>query len=77
MVSPKKTLHPLEGPYCCPEWERARQKKTDCEGWQELIWRDEIARDDKPHIGNIGLGTNFPPLRYCPWCGHCWEKESY
>ena len=71
----KKKLHPLIGPYCCDEWAKARQKGTDCEGFNSLIWDDEIMRDDKPHIGNIGSRTDFPPLRYCPWCGHKWEEE--
>ena len=71
----KKNLHPLKGPYCCSEWEKARHMGTDCEGWRELIWDDDIARDGKPHIGNIGSQTDFPPLKYCPWCGHKWGKD--
>ena len=76
-----KKLHPLKAPYCCPEWEKARQKGTDCEGWRELIWaisKEDPCEiyDDKPHIGNIGSKTDFPPLKYCPWCGHCWDKHD-
>lgn len=78
-MSNKKNLHPLKGPYCCSMWEKARQKGTDCEGYQELIWEDKTfddeLSDDKPHIGNIGSSTDFPPLKYCPWCGHRWGKE--
>jgi len=55
---------------CCKTWKKATCEGTDSEGWQPMIqYGGEYYDDNLPRIGNIGLDTELPPLKFCPWCG--------
>lgn len=47
---------------CCTTWEMAHSSGTDNEGYMSLVRRDG------------GIGYDFPPPKFCPWCGA--EKGS-
>ena len=46
---------------CCPEWLKAQQSGTDNEGYGRLI---QVYPD-----GAASMGSDLPPIRFCPWCG--------
>lgn len=46
---------------CCPEFERALHSASDNEGYEPLVFPDA---DD----GMIKIGSDLPPIRFCPWC---------
>lgn len=47
---------------CCSAFEAAQQGATDNEGYEPLVFIDS---DD----GLIHLGSDLPPIGFCPWCG--------
>ena len=48
---------------CCEHWKHAHEIGTDNEEYSVLVWYDE---DDK---GRAAIGSDLPPVRFCPWCG--------
>lgn len=49
---------------CCETWEAAHQWSTDNEMYGPLIWPPE-----RTESGKYEMGTDLPPIRFCPWCG--------
>lgn len=44
---------------CCDAWAKAHEIGTDNEGWGRLAWDLH---------GEMHLGLETPPVRFCPWC---------
>lgn len=67
-VSPYDSSLPNEGfLQCCEDMMAAQQRETDNEGYGRLV--QLIA-----HIGHTDyrrpvIGTDLPPILFCPWCG--------
>jgi hypothetical protein len=66
---PKEPHHrnQVEEP-CCQPWETAHMLGTCSEGAHWLVW-------SSTHTGLPVIGTDLPPVRYCPWCGHSKTKK--
>ena len=55
---------------CCEAWAKAHEWKTDNEEYQALVhydWYDREYRENPSTVARIG--SNLPPVRFCPWCG--------
>jgi hypothetical protein len=52
----------------CAEFKKAQERGTDGEGYGRLIYHSEL-------IGYL-MGSEFPPINYCPWCGKAVPKET-
>ena len=66
------STHPVVEP-CCEPWERAHLIGTDCEMISSLVGyanRWPMSKLDATEPGWPTIGTDLPPVRYCPWCGH-------
>ena len=46
---------------CCDTFRRAVEEDTDNEGYEALAHYS----DD----GSVVMGSNLPPIKFCPWCG--------
>ena len=69
--------HPVEE-QCCEPWERAHLVGTDCEMISSLVgyaFRWPRSRLEATAPGWPTIGTDLPPVRYCPWCGHSKTKK--
>jgi hypothetical protein len=69
--------NPVEEP-CCQTWETAHLIGTDCEMISSLVgyayrWPRSMVEATSP--GWPTIGTDLPPVRYCPWCGHRKTKK--
>lgn len=45
---------------CCDAWTEAQQSGTDNEGYGRLLYET---------MGQWSIGSELPPIRFCPWCG--------
>ena len=69
--------NPVEEP-CCPPWETAHLVGTDCEMISSLVgyaYRWPRSMLEATARGWPTIGTDLPPVRYCPWCGHSKTKR--
>ncbi|MFZ0855107.1 MAG: hypothetical protein WAO08_38675 [Hyphomicrobiaceae bacterium] len=69
--------HPVVEP-CCQPWETAHFVGSDCESIAWLVaynipWPPGSPPDTS--TGKPVIGSDLPPVRYCPWCGHSKTKK--
>ena len=64
----QETIDKIMAESCCESWGKAQLPGTDNEEWEEVLkrgWDD----DKEDHNNEWYIGSNLPPVKFCPWCG--------